>query len=53
MNTIELTKYQASKVNELMCPNCNSDLVDLGKLDKYCRACGIVYNGRKEKPQCK
>lgn len=44
-----LTKYQHGKVMELMCPNCNGDLVELNDKQRYCRGCTMVYVGEERK----
>lgn len=46
MNT--LTKYQASKIAELICPLCNGELFADAKLERQCRKCGMVYPGQEK-----
>lgn len=40
---ITLSKYQESKLRELMCPLCNGELDEWQKMTKRCMQCGMVY----------
>jgi len=47
--SITLTKYQASKVMELMCPNCGGELAKKTNLECHCSLCNVTYRGEEKK----
>jgi len=48
MNALTLTKYQSSKVAELMCPYDGFELTDFAKGHAYCLKCGVHFYSEVE-----